>query len=447
MPLVFVHGVNTRRGDTLEEQQVFDTRIHAVLEQFHGITFRERVTAPDGLRSFAPYWGDKGVTFARNLAAVPHGEIQQLAGADPSSAALLESTAANIDGPMLGKQEAQIHPILTLARDRSLGAALDLLTAGTMTAPVSPLLVAPEEVNSALPELARFTEAAVRYAEKNPHPGWLAEVGDDDAFIARLIGEVNTFSEQAPPDAPAGGTPAVSVQALGIGDTLKTLFQNAAGAVRNAVGSIVGAAGNALKETATEGARDGFIFLSGFARPGVSAFIGRFFGDVFTYMENRQPILDVVLPVIEQADAARRPGDNELYLVGHSFGGIILYDILSHFRKDLHCDLLVTVGSQVALFAEINRLADKGTITTSFAAGPKATVKRPDNVDRWVNVFDRTDLFGFGTKDVFSGVRDFQFDTDALPLASHSAYFDGARFYGRLRERVREAFTQGTDQS
>ena len=137
-------------------------------------------------------------------------------------------------------------------------------------------------------------------------------------------------------------------------------------------------------------------------------------------------------------------GDDELLLVGHSFGGIILYDVLTAFRPDLKCDLLVTVGSQVALFAEMGRLADAANIETAFSLSATSTVPRPGNVARWINIFDSTDLVGFGTRGVFSGVDDYVFDTDAFPLVSHIALFETPRFHMRLRERAREAFANGT---
>src|SRR5207253_7347207 len=98
-----------------------------------------------------------------------------------------------------------------------------------------------------------------------------------------------------------------------------------------------------------------------------------------------------------------RDGDGELYLVGHSFGGIILYDILTKHRPNLKCDLYLTVGSQVALFAEIGRLEDKDAISQAFAVGPNALAPRPETAERWINAFDSTDFVGFGTKDVFAG--------------------------------------------
>lgn len=114
--------------------------------------------------------------------------------------------------------------------------------------------------------------------------------------------------------------------------------------------------------------------------------MGRFAGDVFTYLDNRQPIIDRVLADVDNALAARRAGDDEIYLVGHSFGGIILYDILTHFRPDIPCHLYVTVGSQVALFAEMGRLVDKDTIAAAFGAGTATRCSVAPVAERWINI-------------------------------------------------------------
>ena len=66
MPLVYVHGVNTRRGASKQEQRIFDDHVKLLREQF-SVAFADRVKAADGLKVFTPYWGDLGVKFAKNL--------------------------------------------------------------------------------------------------------------------------------------------------------------------------------------------------------------------------------------------------------------------------------------------------------------------------------------------------------------------------------------------
>lgn len=442
MPLVFVHGVNTRRGDTLQEQEIFDNRVDLLKQQFH-TAFADRVTAADGLRVFAPYWGDLGVTFARNLACLPQSGVQALAMTSPSSAALASSVAGKLDAEVIQMPGLRVNPLLTLARSRSLQAAVDLLFAAAANAS-SPAPFA-AATKAALPGAARFSAAAERYAAANPHPSWLDQATDDEDFAVRLFAAVTGPSGAAPGPA-AGTTP--SIQSLGIGNDVLTWLRIGADAAADATRTVVASVTTAVGGAAKDATRAAFIELSEYVRPAASGFIGRFFGDVFKYLENRQAIQDRVISDVRAALAARREGDNELYLVGHSFGGIILYDILTAYpiQPVLTCDLYVTVGSQVALFAEIDRLANHAAIETAFRQSAQSVVPRPANADRWINIFDLTDLVSFGTRGVFGGAWDFKFKTDALPLISHTAYFDTPRFFGRLRENVNIAFAKGTDQ-
>jgi hypothetical protein len=438
MPLVFVHGVNTRCGESVEEKRVFDNRVTLLKEQFGG-AFSGRVSAATGLRVFTPYWGDLGVTFARNLASLPHSAIQTLAIAQPASGELINATAAKLDAELVRLPELRNSPLLTVARARMLPAAVDLLIAGSACAPVPADFAA--SIAGALPDAARFAAAAEAYAAANPSPAWLSEIDNDSAFVTKLQAEVAKLAAQPTSIAAAGP----AIQSLSITSGLKTWLQNGASALNRTVGSVADSVKGTTGEVATNTARAAFLGLSGFVRPTASAFIGRFIGDVFTYLDGRQQIVERVLADIKNAQAACREGDQELYLVGHSFGGIILYDILTAFpAENLHCQLYVTVGSQVALFAEIGRLAAKNEIDAAFARSATAEVPRPARAERWLNIFDLTDYVGFGTAGVFSGARDYQFATDALPLLSHTAYFDTPRFFARLRERVGEVFAEGT---
>jgi hypothetical protein len=435
MPAVFVHGVNVRRGESDEERCAFDRRTELLRHQFRTSSLGERVTASDGLRVTMPYWGDLGVSFKRNLASIPHDGVEALAAGAEELAPLLDIVGAALDGTDVIRDEP--NPLLRLATTRSLEAAVNLLIAGTATAPVPGILMTQEDVTAALPDAALFARAAQDYAVEHPHPDWLAGVQDDEAFVDELATHVGEVTEK-------GAGQDAGIQALGPGASLRTLFLNAVEKVRLAARRIGAGITGTLQGEVIDQTRNGYMLLSRRLRPSASAFIGRFIGDVFTYMDNRKPIRDRVLEGIDAALAARREGDDELLLVGHSFGGIILYDVLTSFRPDLRCELFVTAGSQVALFAEIGRLADNAHLEKAFGPSATSTVPRPDNVARWINIFDPTDLVGFGTRGVFSGVDDYAFETDAFPLISHTAYFDPPRFHMRLRERVREAFARGT---
>jgi hypothetical protein len=442
VPLVFVHGVNNRRGDTPEEQAVFDNRAALIREQFRNVAFASRVKAQDGLAVFTPYWGDLGVKFARNLACVPKSGVQELAVGEPEALPLFEAVTANLGPEVLLSPNLQAAPLVTVAQVRSLEAAVDLLFAGGANAPLPGLVAG---LIDAIPDAARFAAAATEYASANSKPAWLTTVLDDQSFLDRLLVEVATHATSAGLPTTVGTV--TPVQSLSVGSTLKSWLENGANSVQRAVTVVVENSKGAITGTATSAAREAFLRLSTVARPGVSAVFSRFFGDVFTYLENRQAITSRVVNDIQRAIDAKRPHDDELYLVGHSFGGIILYDILTtiRFEPALKCDLYVTIGSQVALFAEIGRLADQQNIDKAFKKSSKAVVPRPLAANRWLNIFDPTDFFGFGTRGVFGGALDYLFETDALPLVSHGAYFDTPRFFVRLRERVQQVFETGTD--
>src|SRR5205085_10364222 len=70
----------------------------------------------------------------------------------------------------------------------------------------------------------------------------------------------------------------------------------------------------------------------------------RFLGDVFVYLSERGtaeqpgPIVQRILADLANAEAAKRPGDDKLVVIGHSLGGVILYDIVTYFRPDLNFD-------------------------------------------------------------------------------------------------------------
>ncbi len=122
---------------------------------------------------------------------------------------------------------------------------------------------------------------------------------------------------------------------------------------------------------------------------------------------------------------------------------MILYDLLSDcgvvaqssaaLGFDLKVDLLLTVGSQVALFEELK------VYTSSSASYPGASPKAPmpNSVAVWWNVFNKMDVLSFATEPVFQGPVDWAVDTSAGVLDVHSAYFSNMLFYTRLNARLK----------
>lgn len=77
MPIVFVHGVDTRKGPAYNAGTLV---IDAFLRKYLGAaTIGGRALAATPVTTF-PYWGDLGTTFAFNMASLPRPQIQAPAG-------------------------------------------------------------------------------------------------------------------------------------------------------------------------------------------------------------------------------------------------------------------------------------------------------------------------------------------------------------------------------
>ena len=130
--------------------------------------------------------------------------------------------------------------------------------------------------------------------------------------------------------------------------------------------------------------------------------IAIFIGDVFEYLKAgsaRTSIRATVMTAIEEAARKAKATNEKLILAGHSMGGVILYDLLSDPAMIAHlsaalgfefkADLLLTVGSQVALFEELKVY----TSSTATYPGASPKVPMPSSLAEWWNVFNKLDVF------------------------------------------------------
>ncbi len=171
-------------------------------------------------------------------------------------------------------------------------------------------------------------------------------------------------------------------------------------------------------------------------RGGLNERFGRFLGDVFTYLQdggaNREKIREEVTAKLRAGAAA----GEKLVVVGHSMGGVILYDLLSDPKRplgDLHIHLLVTVGSQVGVFEEMKLFSSS---LPAYSAANQNRVPPLSSVSRWLNVYDPVDPLSFRCSGIFEGVEDFVFSSTTSLLDAHSAYFKRPRFFARLARRL-----------
>lgn len=181
---------------------------------------------------------------------------------------------------------------------------------------------------------------------------------------------------------------------------------------------------------------DGVVAL---ARDGINPLVGRFLGDIFVYLKDgdlRQRIRASIRPALLDAHAKRGQGEG-LVLIGHSLGGVILYDMLtSDPDLDLPKDavnLLVTVGSQPGFFEEMKLFeGDDLKLVAPIKVGGPAAVKS------WLNVYDPVDFFGFRAEPIFEKAKDLTFNSVTGLLDAHTTYFKRPQFHARLQAHLDE---------
>ena len=381
MPLIFVHGVATRKNPDYERGVASRNAM-----------FRRYVYPALGwdnrLDPFNAYWGDDAAEFRWHHASLPQGEVEAFGAAEPVDDVLLVQVTG-------GEDVDRDAPLSSLAR-RSVEDAVDLIWASAAQDVDEP------EVAQALAALAHRASTRMTEFESDTK---LTQATDDDVWLNALAARL----EEAGPDS------AESIETFGGHKVWDRLSE--------AVIRLRGAAGRRTGEAAAK-----------LLRATLHRHIALFLGDIFTYLDQRGDranpgrIVTDVARALESAESA-----DSRVVVAHSMGGAIVYDVLSYYRPDIHVQKLVTVGSQVGMFEELCLL--QSGKQAGCPDGPTRVAKL-DNVGEWINVFDRNDLFGFATERIFDGVKDFDYSTGKGLLAAHSSYFTMPSFYRRLADRL-----------
>jgi hypothetical protein len=154
-------------------------------------------------------------------------------------------------------------------------------------------------------------------------------------------------------------------------------------------------------------------------------------GDVMMYLARAAALRQYIHNTVIQA-CKLRPAE-PLVIIAHSLGGVIAYDYAADpaFNDRPPIDLLVTMGSQVALFAEYGLFQGS---TSPVIPGPlmhRPAYKEPHLCDRWLNFYDPADFLSFPIGRVFPGAAEGdQVCTAGKPFpASHSAYWENNQLY------------------
>jgi hypothetical protein len=327
----------------------------------------------------SPYWGGFGASFAFEEKSLPRF------GSLPVSFNLLGNA------PVAPAASAGAGGIAALAA-QDFQAAVDTLYA-VLIEGNAPL---------AADQLREFGAIAA-YVEANDKPAWVDPAMTDKNFVERLRMEAEVKK-------PAS---------YGLVDKLKT-----------AAGAVVDRSRNLISK--------GLVPL---VRDDLNPLVAAFLGDVFVYLVDgprRSSIRSEVAKALSTAHQRAKAGSGPLVVVGHSMGGVILYDMLTDptgagLPADLRIDALVTVGSQPGFFEELKLFKASDPAIPGAGATLAAS---PASVGHWWNVFDPIDVLGFRAEQIFAGVEDFVFDSVTGVINAHTTYFKRPLFYGRLRARL-----------
>lgn len=383
MPFVFVHGVNTRKNAVYEKEAgIRDGFLKDYVGPALGIA--------KGSQVFAPYWGDHGVKFRKGLAVIPTGAEETFGGADPAT---LPPGVAALTGQAGATAEDRIKALAQSAPAKFIDALFD-----------SAMVEADKDDVRSVAQAYAAAQAALA-ADGGAH--WLQV--DSTQKMADAIYKKVTASGQ---------------ETFGAGN-LWDILKEGAGRLTNSVGDLIShAAVKALRRPLTNT-------------------VATFLGDAFIYLNEREggaalgPIATLVADDLRKAAKVAEDKGEPLVVICHSFGGEIVYDLLTHYLKDdgLRVDTWVTVGSQVGLFEEMS------LYLASDPGAPPEAVAMPASVQRWLNVVDTTDVLAFTVAPVFTGgaqLADFKYDTGMAFTGAHSGYWQWPSFYRRLLARLKE---------
>jgi pimeloyl-ACP methyl ester carboxylesterase len=343
--------------------------------------FRNAAFVGGEVEFYNPFWGDLGASFAWNEASLP------TKGNRAASFSLLDQQ----------DQVSSNAPMLAEIASNNFGAAIDAL--------YTILVEKAEEDNRRIgdDEYREFLAAAT-YAEENLTPDWIRPDMSDDEFIEHLRRVLGTSQP-----ASYGLIDKLAEAASAVVDRGRNLVSNG---------------------------------LVGLFRDNLNPRVAYFIGDVFVYLRENEPrraIRARVAEALVQAHENAITGNGPLVVIGHSMGGVILYDMLTDpqgadLPQNFKVNVLMTVGSQPGLFEEMKLFAASNR--DIGASKPRKRAPKPAGTACWWNVYDPVDLLAFRCEDIFDEVEDFVFDSVTGLVDAHTTYFKRPRFHARLRARL-----------
>jgi len=426
MPLVFVHGVNVRKGPVYEKETAFRDK------NFIEIFYRELGRTVGQNAIFNPYWGDHGAKLSPDNPFLPKGNYEMLWAPDGHEQTL---PCAILDSGLI--EEDSENPFLELALKSSLSDVVDLLLnmASEEGKTSDPAGESSADVKDSASDFAKMAYKIIEFSESTDTAAWLRGVKTDHELFEKLESLLlkETKSEHA------SRTRATMIRIRKAATGFNSRLSDARGRLRKRIkdARLVVRENMAYthqkikSKTVGTAAKIFFDPIRALFHQQFSLLIG----DSFLYFSDRTDndpgaIGNTILEGMRQAAAARSPADPELIVVGHSMGGIILCDLVTHYGRDIDIDILITVGSQYPLFADLEMFPG--------IKGEHRPIPIPANVKCWINIFDPHDFLGYPASHLFQGVDDYHLPSGTMGGRAHMDYFNRRSFYGQLARRIKE---------
>lgn len=437
MPLVFIHGVNVRLGAK------YDRELQQRNQYFVNIFYKLLGREFSADRVISPYWGDLATSTTSGNPYLPgqkHSSAQKYEWPkEQARSAGLEQDAV---GEPLHDNDLDAGSLIDLAKTESISKVVDIVIA-TASERASALSL---EQAAGLSELAfSALDLSRRFKSLDEQLDWLDGVVDDAQLLRKLEDELKKYS---------GANTLrrrVSLEHLrNANDWLQNRYKQAStmtkdrlqlkkeqvrlkiDQLRNSATDSVKQVREARRRTTTH------VAAATVTSPVRKMFHNRLFqflGDSFLYFGQRGtpeapgPIVKIISDALDQAWALRTDEDPDLIVVAHSMGGNIICDIASYYRPDQKIDLLITVASQFPLFADLHMFPGLDSRHRPIA--------KPANVERWINVYDMNDIFGFTAQPMFADIEDLEFASDRLGMATHADCFKFVSLYEHLAKAVK----------
>lgn len=422
MPILYIHGVNTRSREGFFALKPFLERLVApVLSD-----------DPEHVLIDDVYWGDVGVKFAWDGAARPSSRLLGM-GTNHVEPGLLESalTASAFKSILKDIPDAPMKPASTgglISGGASTGSrktpaqTLEQLD-GSALSDLLVSLLASEIPDSAT--RAKLALTADEVAMEVAQQGVLSTIDDPEQQIQLLLDRIKKGAGTETDD---------RLAAMGAPAWLSGMYDR----MSETLGRAVGLPAYTVS-----------VFAAEIRKP-LNEAISLFMGDVFEYLKERgdkhKPgeIQIRLLNKLQQARTNAQQRNEPLIILSHSMGGQIVYDALTYFLpeskelSDFRIHFWCATASQVGFFEEAKLfLASKD----QYRSGKPVPFPR-QNLKAWWNVWDYNDFLSFTVKDIIEGVDDEPYDSGMALLTAHGGYLQRPSFYRRLAEKMHTAVSK-----